>query len=154
MTEQIYIIPLRKEFLKVPKYKRAKKATTALRQYLRKHVKKEKILLSKALNEYIWKHGIKNPPAKVKVSVETIDTATAKAKLFGEQPEKNKESKKQKINEGKTVADQKNQQEQEKTIQEQTPNENKIPLQEKGKRTKKNNQEEKNVPKEPATKEQ
>lgn len=66
--ERVYIVPLRREFLKVPKYKRAKKAVTALKEFLKKHVKKD-VKIKKELNEYLWSKGIKNPPHKVKIKV-------------------------------------------------------------------------------------
>ena len=62
-----YNIPLRKEFLKAPKYKRSKRAVTAVRSFLTRHMKSETILISKDLNEHIWKDGIKNPPHHVKI---------------------------------------------------------------------------------------
>ena len=43
ILERTYNVPLRKEFLKVPKYKRAKKAVTALKQFLVKHMKSDNI---------------------------------------------------------------------------------------------------------------
>ena len=42
VLERTYNVPLRKEWLKVPKYKRAKKAVTALRQFLVKHMNPKK----------------------------------------------------------------------------------------------------------------
>ena len=63
-TERTYTIPLRKEWLKSPKYRRAKKAISAVKQFLIKHMKSEDVRLGKYINEEIWKHGIKNPPGK------------------------------------------------------------------------------------------
>ena len=69
MAEQKeYNIPLRKEFQKVPKYKRAKKAITAIKQFLTRHLKKEDVKIGPELNEEIWERGIKNPPHHVKVN--------------------------------------------------------------------------------------
>jgi large subunit ribosomal protein L31e len=69
MVEQKeYNIPLRKEFLKVPKYKRAKKAVTAIKEFLKKHMKKDDIKIGPKLNDNVWEKGIKNPPHHVKVS--------------------------------------------------------------------------------------
>ncbi|MDD3263803.1 MAG: 50S ribosomal protein L31e [Candidatus Nanoarchaeia archaeon] len=65
--ERIYNVPLRREFSKVPSYKKAKKAVTALKAYLTKHMKSEEIKIDAALNEFIWKHGIKSPPHHVKL---------------------------------------------------------------------------------------
>lgn len=67
-AEQTYTIPLRKEFQKAPKYKRAKKAVTAVREYVQKHMKTDDVLIGPKLNLKIWEHGIKNPPHHVKVT--------------------------------------------------------------------------------------
>jgi len=66
--ERDYNVPLRKEFLKVPKYKRSKKAVMALKQFITKHMKAESVVISEKLNEHIWKDGIKSPPHHVKVT--------------------------------------------------------------------------------------
>ena len=39
MFEREYIVPLRREWLKVPTYKRANKAVKALKQFIAKHMK-------------------------------------------------------------------------------------------------------------------
>ncbi len=67
VLERTYIVPLRQEFLKKPLYKRAKKAVTALRQFVEKHMKSDNVKIGKHINEEIWKHGIKHPPHHVKV---------------------------------------------------------------------------------------
>lgn len=81
--ERTYNIPLRKEFQKAPKYKRAKKAITALKQFLAKHMKTDEVKIGRNLNEFIWNQGIKNPPHHVKVNVVKDDDNIAKAELFG-----------------------------------------------------------------------
>ncbi len=65
--ERVYNVPLRREFLKVPKYKRAKKAVIALREFLIRHMKSENIIIGREVNEYIWTKGIENPPHHVKI---------------------------------------------------------------------------------------
>jgi len=70
--EREYIIPLRCEWKKVPRYKRAKKAIKAIREFLVRHMKirdrdLNKIKIDKYLNEEIWFRGIKKPPAKIKI---------------------------------------------------------------------------------------
>ncbi|MFT4309851.1 MAG: 50S ribosomal protein L31e [Candidatus Woesearchaeota archaeon] len=63
-----YNIPLRREYMKAPKYKRSKRAVSAVRQFLSRHMKSDSISISKDLNEHIWEKGIKNPPHHVKVT--------------------------------------------------------------------------------------
>jgi len=70
--EREYTIPLRREWKKVPRYKRTNKAIKAIKEFLVKHMKirdrdLKKIKVDKYLNEQIWHRGIKKPPAKIKV---------------------------------------------------------------------------------------
>jgi len=65
--ERIYTIPLRREFIKAPSYRKTKKALTAIKQFLKKHMKAEKVKIGKYLNLELWKHGRKNPPARIKI---------------------------------------------------------------------------------------
>ncbi|NOZ80150.1 MAG: hypothetical protein GXP63_00635 [DPANN group archaeon] len=62
-----YNVPLRKSFLRTPKYKRAKKAIAALKEFIRRHQKVEEVKIGKHANEKIWANGIKNPPHHIKV---------------------------------------------------------------------------------------
>ncbi len=96
VVEREYIIPLRREFQKSPKYKRAKKTIKALKEFLAKHMKSDNIKLGKYLNLKVWEHGIKNPPHKLKVKAEKYDDGLVKAELVGAPVEKLKEEKKQK----------------------------------------------------------
>ena len=84
-VERTYNVPLRKEYMKAPRWNRTKKAVTALRQFLAKHMKSENVLLSKELNEKMWKHGIQNPPHHIKVKAVKDDKGVVKADLFGEE---------------------------------------------------------------------
>ena len=83
VLERTYIIPLRREWRKSPRYRRAKKAVTAVKVFLIKHMKSDDIKIGKYLNELIWKHGIKNPPCRIKVNVQKDDQNTVRAELFG-----------------------------------------------------------------------
>lgn len=94
--ERIYVIPLRREFQKVPNYKRASKARRAVREFLIKHMKTKEVKIGKYLNEEIWKNGPKNPPHKVNVKV-TKEEDIVRAELVGapvEAPKPKKEEKK------------------------------------------------------------
>ena len=81
--ERTYNVPLRKEFLKVPKYKRAKKAVKALKQFLAKHMKSDNVKIGKYLNDEIWKHGIKNPPHHVELNAVKDKEGLVTAELVG-----------------------------------------------------------------------
>ena len=69
--ERLYTIPLRKEFRKAPNYERTSRSITAIRDFVKKHMKNENVKIGKYLNLEIWKHGRKNPPARIKVKVFT-----------------------------------------------------------------------------------
>lgn len=71
--ERIYIIPIRREWLKVPRNQRGKRAVNVVRNFLSRHMHSDDIRLSQKLNERIWKSGIKKPPSKVKVKVSVKD---------------------------------------------------------------------------------
>ncbi|MEM4328014.1 MAG: 50S ribosomal protein L31e, partial [Candidatus Woesearchaeota archaeon] len=97
MLERSYIIPLRKEWIKAPRYKRAKKAVSAVREFLMKHMKANDVKIGPQLNLAIWKRGIRNPPAKIKVSARKDEKGVVRVELFGfevpKQEEKKPESK-------------------------------------------------------------
>ena len=88
MIERTYNIPLRREFLRSPRYRRAKRAGIALRTFLERHMKSEEVYIGKRLNEKIWEHGIKNPPHHVKVDVVKEDDGKVYAELSGFKYEK------------------------------------------------------------------
>lgn len=71
MTElkREYVIPLRRKTRTAPKWRRSKKAVSVLKDFIRKHMKADDVILCKELNEHIWRNGAKNPPGKVSVSV-------------------------------------------------------------------------------------
>jgi large subunit ribosomal protein L31e len=107
VLERTYNVPLRRRWMHVPKYKRAKKAITTLREFLIKHMKPgvdEKghilIKLGKYLNESIWSRGMRNPPHHIKVDVKKDEKGLVKAELVGA-PVEEKEEEKKKPNEEK-----------------------------------------------------
>ena len=48
--ERVYTIPLRKEYQKAPHYKRAKRAISAIYDFVQRHVKTNDIKIGKFLN--------------------------------------------------------------------------------------------------------
>ena len=63
-----YVIPLRKNFLKVPKWRRAKRGISTLNTFIKRHMKCEDIVICAELNQFIWGKGAKNPPGKISVT--------------------------------------------------------------------------------------
>ena len=68
VLERVYNVPLRKEYMKAPNWKRTPKAVKALREFISKHMKSDNVIIGKYANLHLWKHGIKNPPHHIKVN--------------------------------------------------------------------------------------
>ena len=85
MTEikREYVIPLRRGFQNTPRYKRTHKAVRVLREFLVKHLKSENIKLGPKLNDFIWRHGIQNPPPKVSVTATKDKDNVVRVELQG-----------------------------------------------------------------------
>jgi large subunit ribosomal protein L31e len=82
--ERQYTIPLRREWLKVPKHKRANKAMKAVIQFLSKHMKAEEadIRVGRWLNEEVWGRGMKYPPHKIRINASKDDKGIVKAEII------------------------------------------------------------------------
>jgi len=75
--EREYVVPLRRGFLNVPKYKRAKKAIRILKEFMVRHMGVRdgdlgKVKIDMYLNNEIWFRGIKKPLSKVKVRARKV----------------------------------------------------------------------------------
>lgn len=81
ILEREYNVPLRRKWLLVPKYKRAKKAIATLREFISRHMKSDDVLIGRYLNMAIWKDGIKNPPHHVLVIAKKDEEGTVKVEL-------------------------------------------------------------------------
>lgn len=72
ILEREYIIPIRKEVIKKPYYKRSRRAVIAIKEFIARHMKVpgrnlDNVRLDVYLNNEIWFRGKRNPPAKIKV---------------------------------------------------------------------------------------
>lgn len=94
--EKIFIVNLRKEIMKAPMHRRAKKAVNAMKEYIAKHMKTKDVRMGMSLNLKMWSRGIQNPPTKLKISVTKDDKGVATAELFGAKVEKKVEAKEEK----------------------------------------------------------
>lgn len=86
ILEREYIVPLRKEWLKVPEYKRASKAIKALKQFIARHMKiydrdLRKIKIEQILNNEIRFRGMRKPPARIKVKAKKYDNDIVRVEL-------------------------------------------------------------------------
>ena len=89
--ERTYTIPLRKEWLKAARYKRAKKAITAIKVFLARHMKVaerdvNKIKIDPWLNRAVWLRGIKKPPHKITVKAIKDAEGNVKVEFLGLPP--------------------------------------------------------------------
>ena len=80
-VERTLTINVRKQVMMVPAYRRAKKAVTAIRQHLQKHMKSDNVKLGKYLNLKLWEHGIKNPAMRITVVAKKDDKGIVTAEL-------------------------------------------------------------------------
>ena len=99
-TDKTYTINLRKEFLKKPNYKRAKKSITAIREFITRHLKAEEVKIGSHLNKKILERGKTNPPSKI-----TVKTIVLEKIAYVELPEFEFALPKPKEEEKKTVAE-------------------------------------------------
>jgi large subunit ribosomal protein L31e len=72
VLERIYTVPLGRAWV-VPRYRRAEKAITVLRDFVKRHMKPEEIVIDPSVNEAIWARGITNPPRKIRVRMAKDD---------------------------------------------------------------------------------
>jgi large subunit ribosomal protein L31e len=135
VLERAYVVPLRKEWLKAPRWNRTKKAVKALKEFVKKHMKAVEVKLGKHINKELWKHGIKNPPHKVKVNCSKDDKGIVTAEMVGAPVEKPKEEPKKTVKkavEGKVVEEKKDEKKETKTeakteVKKEAPKEEKKP---------------------------
>ena len=100
MEERIYTINLRKRLLKIPRWKKSKKAVDIVKDFLKKHMKSDDIRIGKNMTEKIWEGGNQKPPNKIKIKAIKNDDNIIKAELWSSvlseelREEKTKEEKK------------------------------------------------------------
>ena len=71
--ERTYVIPLRRAFLRAPRYNRAKRAVSEVRSFISRHMKAPEVHIGKFLNEQLWARGIRKPPTRVTVTTKKHD---------------------------------------------------------------------------------
>ena len=98
VTERVYNVPLRKEFQKAPKYRRAAKAMIALREFIAKHMKADidNVKIGEYANLAIWKRGMQYPPHHIKMKTVKADDGKVTAELVGAPERKVAEQKEKK----------------------------------------------------------
>ncbi|MDP7180832.1 MAG: 50S ribosomal protein L31e [Candidatus Woesearchaeota archaeon] len=86
--DRTYNVPLRKGWLKAPKYKRAKKAVKTLKEFMVRHMKSDDIKIGLYANKEIWKRGIKSPPHHINVTAKKNDKDEVFVEIVGAPVEK------------------------------------------------------------------
>lgn len=102
-VEREFVIGLQQAY-NCPRPKRAEKAIFILKKFMFKHFRapKENVLISNAVNEFLWKNGREHVPRKIEVKVIFIEGKAnvflkgEKAKLPKEEKEKEKMTKEEK----------------------------------------------------------
>ena len=93
VLERTYNVPLRREYLKAPRYKRVNRAVSALRSFLQRHMKSDDVKIGKYANLKLWENGIRNPPHHLKINAVKYDTGLVVAELVGAPTEEKKPKK-------------------------------------------------------------
>ena len=91
VLEREYTIPLRKEWTKVPRYKRTAKSIKAIKEFIAKHMKVpnrdlDKVKIDSYLNNEIWYRGSATPPARI--SVKAVKSGDEVKVTFVSEPER------------------------------------------------------------------
>ena len=66
VEEKVYTFNLRKAWI-APRQKRTPRAVRMLKQFVKRHMKGEEVLVSKEVNEAMWARGAKKPPRKIRI---------------------------------------------------------------------------------------
>jgi large subunit ribosomal protein L31e len=78
-----YVINLRREWIKAPRYKKTPKAIRGIVTFCTRHMKSDDIRIMPEVNMFIWEHGKKNPPTKVQVDCKKDDKGVCLVQLHG-----------------------------------------------------------------------
>jgi len=67
VDERIYTVPFRRVYWARSRRNRANREVKALREFVRRHMKPEGLLIQPEVNERIWARGIQRPPRKLRI---------------------------------------------------------------------------------------
>jgi len=68
VEEKLYTVNFRKAWI-TPRGKRTPRAVRMLRDFVKRHMKTEDVIISNEINEKLWSRSIKKPPRKLRVRV-------------------------------------------------------------------------------------
>jgi large subunit ribosomal protein L31e len=78
--ERIYVIPLR-DVRRTTRRSRAERAVKIVREFLRRHMRSDEVVIDGKLNEHLWSRGAQKPGSRVRVRAVKEDDGTVKAYL-------------------------------------------------------------------------
>ena len=78
--ERILVIPLRKAWA-ASRTDRAPRAIKAIREYVKQHLKPDRIFIDDVLNENVWSRGREHPPRSVRVKAIKFEDGSAVVSL-------------------------------------------------------------------------
>lgn len=102
VLERVYNVPLRKKYQRAPRWKKTNRAISALKEFVKKHMKSDNIKIGKHINKDMWKNGIRNPPHHVKVNCAKDEDGLVIVEMVGAPKDKPKEPKKKEKKEEET----------------------------------------------------
>lgn len=83
VDERIYTVPLVRAWI-APRHRRAEKAVSVLKAFVERHMKPSSIIIDTGVNEAIWKHGMQNPPRRIRVRLTKDEEGAVKVNLAEE----------------------------------------------------------------------
>jgi len=92
--EKVLIIPLRHESRKSARNMRKNRSVREVKAFLFRHMKASKVSISQQLNEALWKGGLHNNRANIKIKAKMDDEGKVTARLMDEMEKPKKQSRK------------------------------------------------------------
>ncbi len=89
VEERVYTINLGRVVL-APDNRRSKRAINMIREFARRHMKSEEVIIDEELNELVWSRGIRSPPRRVRVLISKDASGVVTVKPYKEEVGKDK----------------------------------------------------------------
>jgi large subunit ribosomal protein L31e len=66
VEERVYTVPLQKAWAH-PRLKRTPRAVRILKEFVQKHMKSDKVLITNEVNEKLWERSVQKPPRRIRI---------------------------------------------------------------------------------------
>lgn len=80
VLERTYVVPLVKARRKSV-YKRTPRAVRILREFVKRHMKAETVVILPRVNEVLWSRSIRNPPRRIVIKAVKYDDGAVEVDL-------------------------------------------------------------------------